>query len=354
MARSDILNDVYGNVLNLATTIDRYQELMRLPVAAFNGLYRPADATYDCDTIWQQTDRDNLAENLRLAQEMREVELGFPLAPTYIDEEYDYANPLILKSKHLQKIGLRTITDLGTLAISDFTLDLIELTLAVTFTDPSELHLYYPDEDVEIIPQSIRISGGTATIIIPKARLVKPEYNVNYNEADSTDLGVHLYENNTLYLTSIDVKRVYYDESQGIQIVWNPDPCSTDSDEITQYAKGLINNRRLSIIDLHTATFSSETAYVYTNPTRWYRPGKIRIRYVAGATQDMRNQMITARLSHIQPNKLSPCEICWRDDVLPHPSKMNTPYGISVAAVAAWIADSRYKIGHGKTIKRER
>ena len=351
MARSDIFQDVVGDILPISVSLDRYQELMRLPIAAFNGLLRPADGSYDCPTIWQQTDLDQLYENLRLAQEQREVEVGFYLAPTYIIEEYPYSNPIILKKKHLQLIGLETVTDIE-LGV-DFSAQLlandnITITVTVDFTDASQIHVFYPDEDVEITPKSKSISGIIATIVIPKARLVDPIYNINYNPSDSDEL--RLYEDTQWYLTTVDVKRIHYAENGGIDLVWDPDPCLNESSETVQTAKGLIDNYRLGIVNAFPAVFTSETAWTYGRFTKFRIPDRIRIRYVSGMV-DARGQMLTARLSHAQPNNLSPCEICWRDDVVPHPSKLNTPYGITKAAVDAWIADSRYRIGHGGMVK---
>lgn len=345
MARSDVFTDPYGNTFTPHVSLDRYQELMRvIPVAAFNGLYREQDSRFDCSSIWQQTDLDQLAENLKLAQEMREKELGFPLTPTYIEEEYPYSNPLILSKKKLLKIGLKTITDIDTLEITDYSADTVTLTTTVSFTDPSELHIYYPGETVEIRPKSVRISGGLATIVLYKARLLKPEYLENYNPFDADEQ--LMYDNTALYLEEVDVKRVYYAENGGIQLVWDAGYCGEVND-VTQSAKGIILNRRLGTIDLKAATYSSETAYTFVKPTKYIKPNRIRIKYVAGADPDATNELLTARLAHIQPMNLSVCEICWRDDVMPHPSKVTTPYGFSVAAVAAWYADSRYKIGHG-------
>lgn len=347
MARSDIYLDRYGTRLPLATTLDRYQEIYRLPVAAFNGLYRTSDANMPCATIWQQTDRDQLYENLRLAQEQREAELGFPLAHTYIEEEYPYSNPLILKKKHLQQIGLETTTTIeaGVDISAQLVNDNITFTVTVDFTDVTQIHVYYPGETAEINPSSIRISGTTATIIIPKARLLKPEYNIDYNPADSDDL--LLYEDTDLYLTTVDVKRIRYADNGGLTLVWYADlQCTTNPAETTQTAKGIISNSRLSIVNINPATYTSETAYTYSHFTKFRVPDVVRIRYVAGHT-DARSELLTARLSHVQPNSMSPCEICWRDDVTPHPSKMTTPYGYTKAAIDAWLVDSRHKIGFG-------
>ena len=232
MARSDIFQDVVGDILPISVSLDRYQELMRLPIAAFNGLLRPADGSYDCPTILQQTDLDQLYENLRLAQEQREVEVGFYLAPTYIIEEYPYSNPIILKKKHLQFIGLETITDIE-LGV-DFSAQLlandnITITVTVDFTDALQIHVFYPGEDAEITPKSKSISGTIATIVIPKARLVDPIYNINYNPSDSDEL--RLYEDTQWYLTTVDVKRIHYAENGGIDLVWDPDPCLNRSEE---------------------------------------------------------------------------------------------------------------------------
>ena len=95
-------------------TLDRYQEIMRLPINAFNGLNKPEEEpVYECSTIWKQGERDGLAMNLGQAEEMRIQELGYYLAPRYTMVDYQYGAPLILDKKHLVDIGEQKTADVS-------------------------------------------------------------------------------------------------------------------------------------------------------------------------------------------------------------------------------------------------
>ena len=89
----------------LGLTLDRYQEIMRLPINAFNGLNRPEDIPqYQCSAIWKQSDRLYILEHLTQAEEMREVELGYALAPKYFGA-YEYPYEYCIVSVLTQQCG---------------------------------------------------------------------------------------------------------------------------------------------------------------------------------------------------------------------------------------------------------
>ena len=327
-------------------TLDRYQEIMRLPIAAFNGLNKPdEEPQYQCSEIWNQRERDYLALHLATAEEMREAELGYPLAPRYFEGvDYEFASPLILKHKHLVLVGTQKESDISIGVTLDHgvptIIDPVIVTVATTVTDTGEIKVFYPDEAVEIHPSSITISAGVATIKIPRSRLVKPELNDNREDK-------LYYDNNDNFLETLDVKRVYYDTSDAAYSVWDYDSC-TSLEESTQLAHIKILDNRLAIVGSLPATYS-DGLFAYTQYTNCRFPNRIRLNYVAGRQKSMFTEIMTARLAHTNmPNKPCSCptvHMYWQEDIME--TETLTPYGNKRGAVNAWLADSRQKVGQG-------
>lgn len=336
-------------------TLDRYQEIMRLPIAAFNGLNKPDEyPVYQCSEIWMQGERDGLAMHLAQAEEMREVELGYPLSPKYFTCKTDeYSYPVILSYKHLIKIGTQKASDISigaalTLGIETAPNDPVVLVIASALTDADEIKVFYPGEDVRINPSSVSISGGNITISIPRSRLVDPALLDNRED--------HLsYFANANFLTTVDVKRVYYDESDAAYFVWLVDHCCCDGvvpsntlTERTQLAYPKIEDNRLGIVYFYPATYDSGT-WTAVPWTYSCDPDHVKLNLVAGRRSSMYAEVQTARLAHtLMPNKPCSCPTVhqyWQEDIVD--SQQNTPYGRRMGALNCWLADSRQKIGQG-------
>lgn len=332
----------------LGLTLDRYQEIMGLPINGFNGLNDPDEEPhYNCGHVWKQRERDYVARFLALAEEMRQRELGYHISPKYLaSQEETYENPLVLPNKYLISVGLRTETDIETvtldLGVADAPNDPVEFTVTVAFSDEDELKVFYPGEDAEIHPSSISISGTTATVKIPRARLIDPDYLDNRSDplAYSGD--------NSYFLATVDVKRVYYDESEGAKYVW----LDCTAGKVYQTARPVIRNNRLAIVDLFPASYS-DGSWSITGFTQCScgcaHPERVCIHYLSGIQSDMYTELLTARLSHtLMPYKPVDCEAVsqyWQQDT--EPEKTRTAYGYKRGAVDAWVADSRAKVGIG-------
>ena len=352
MARvsDNILPDGFSPALSL----DRYQEIMRLPINAFNGLNKPDDVPqYECSAIWRQSERDYIAEHLAQAEEMRSRELGYYLAPMYESADFEFGHPLIIDQKHLISIGYRTVEDISigeAITLSNGTInDPVEIVIATTLTDASEIKIYYPGEDVEIRPSHVSISGGNLTIQIPRARLVDPDLNDDRED--------HLsYYDDVNFLTSCDVKRVYYNNTQGLYYIWEGWQVSCGSlAEVNQLGWPKIRNARLGIIEHMPATYS--TSWAQANWSYCTLPAWIRLYYVSGRRASMSTEIETIRLSHtLMPNKPCSCPTVhqyWQEDVI-EDERVYTPYGTRKGAVRAWMSDSRAKVGHGGKFPRPR
>jgi len=344
----------------LGLTVDRYQEIMQLPINAFNGLNNPDEVpVYECSTIWKQSERDNLAMFLARSEEMREQELGYHIAPKYLEgEEHAYDVPVILSRKHLIAIGTRATTVIQSgvvlnLGVETAPNDPVVFTVDITgrsVANSSEIYVYYPGETVRIYPSSISIAANTATIRIPRARLVRPSFN------DNRDDHLSYYEND-YFLATVDVVRCYTDVSDGAYIVWDSIGrviagyiTYPDASETAQHANVQVLGARayrLAIVHCYPATAALAGAYF----TICAHPSTIRVSYLSGRRSSIGTEMETARLAHVlMPNVPCTCPYVvqyWGEDRMKDPSGLVTPYGNESGAVKAWLSDSRAKVGQG-------
>lgn len=343
----------------LGLTLDRYQEIMRLPIAAFNGLNNPNEyAIEQCSTIWKQSSRDDLATWLAVAEERRETELGYFLSPKYtVDEEQQYTSPVILNQKKLIQLGVEATTDIeGGVALTHRDMyyainDPVEISVTTTVTDTDEICVYYPDEDIKIRPSSVTISGGTATIKIPRSRLVDPDYLDD--RSDPLD-----YNDDDNFLTAVDVKRCYTSIATAVDFAWTSVQlayygrvCPANCSEVTQAGCGTITGvraYRTSQVTLFPATFSGETPSG-AHFTYGFLPQYVRVSYLSGQRSSPNHELLTARYAHtLMANTPCSCpyvEQYWQNDR--KDADFVTPYGNTQGAQAAWMADSRAKIGVG-------
>lgn len=358
MAR--ITEGILPDEQTLSVTLDRWQELMRICPSAFNGLERTDGVECcDCDAIWRQSDRDALAIAIGQAEEMREQELGYHLSPKYIDdEEYSYKNPIILRRKHLVAIGSKKCDTVAlsvpiVLSVAGVINDPVTAVVPTTVTDSSEIHIFYPGEDVEIRPQSVVISGGNATITIIRARLI------SWAAANSNCDPAPRYDDDANFITTIDVKRCYTDLSDGAFLVWEGQCCSScDFTELTQQLYPTITNPRLAIFTWKVGTYSAGVWTPVCCFSHACCPNAIRVSYLSGRKSSVATEIQTIRLAHtllpnIIPDRINLCSGCWKEDRVMSES-MITPYGNMAGAIMAWSADSRAKIGYGGKTPRSR
>lgn len=340
-------------------TLDDYQELLQLPIAAFNGLSKPDETpVYECNTLWNQGMREMLQTYLRQAQEKREEELGYFLTPHYVNyERHESANPVILQHKHFIIAGQLA----SSVVEEDVALDLgvesapndpVEFTVTTTVTDVDELYVYHANQDGDsyrITPSSVTISGGVATIKIPRSRLVNPALKDNRADALS------YYENDN-FVTTVDVVRLYNDPSLAGRYVSTPlqraiygsisYPGGVETYQTAVvYADGE-RASRLSIVTLYPATYADGvwTGRAFTD---CYVPAYVDVSYKSGIRYSTNSKLLTIRLAHtLMPNPVCSCpylEQYWKEDR--EATAMWTPYGNRMGAMAAWVADSRAKVG---------
>lgn len=358
---------VRDNVLpegsQLGLTLDRYQELSGLDGCAFNGINRPTEIDgSSCPEIITQSQRDELAKYLLQAEERRERELNFFVAPKWWTEGVAYTgyNPFILSHKHLIEVGAPTATlieagvaiDYGVPPFDEDNEPTDPVSIAVASSvSTSEIMVVIPDGDVNsqedrINPTRITSAGGVITIQIPRCRLVTDDYMEDWVDPPS------YYDVNVFY-DSVDVYRYYADESTGVEFVWLRSNCSDlDCESACQSACAQIKDRedyRLSIVYAYPATYSSGTwtrgcfSYVFS-------PSTVQFVYKSGLSGSIDVEINTMRLAHtLMPRPPCSCDLVkqrWEDDNK-RMDNIITPYGDAKGAYAVWIADSHAKVGGG-------
>ena len=365
---------------DLAFGLEDYAAYLGIADCQIFGIKRDTDPIRGCRTYWNQVDRTQLGHALAKAIELYEEELKYPLVKKFIETEvHDYRCPLRLNWGYLREVGIRATTSLA----ADKAVpagDPVIITHAVTFTDPCELIVYYPissypGQTYTIKPSSVTISLGMATITIPRCRLLKPEYFLDYAaDADRPD-----YSDATIWLDEVDLGRVYTDTSQGAYLSFIR-PCSclcggcafgctcgcdcspgTPCGVAQQTACGRPDDRRIGTVRVEPAAYS---AGAWTATSLLYNriPDKVTVSYTAGwfaGTPDAcselqwRDQRALLALAHVNlPTALCLCDIHRKfydnDNLnLPRDIMLNIPWGFTRGAYEAWKIVQGRKIGAG-------
>src|SRR5512146_1895646 len=281
--------------------LDRYQELMKLPINAFNGINKPSERNdYHCNTIWRKQNRLDLANYLHMAQEAREKELGFSLQPTYFtQQENDVRNPHKLLHCKLIKLGLQTVEaavnvslELSTGGVIN---DPVQITETVDFTDVSEVVFYKPGTTTIVNPSYINIASTTLTAKFPRAHLVDPDMDLDAlsNDVNDADQGLDYYDDDN-FVDSLDMVRIWYDPAQAASYQWYN---IWSFDLQTQEAYARIVDTRLSIVRVDPATWSGSVPSVKYWMSPFPSSTLTVINYVAGAELSTAMDMRTIRLA---------------------------------------------------------
>ena len=348
-AQSQLIS--YGD---LAVPLELYAKIIQNQECSFFGVNNADDPELGCRTIWTKQQRDEVARYLSEAQFEIEQQVNFPLNERWFaDEERPYSCPVQSLWGEVIEAGVRAVTDISLGEAVDYTNDPSVVTVATTVTDENEIHIYHPGTNFEINPSQITISGGIATILIPRCRLVKVALADNPPEGwDYNDL--------TVFEEEVDVKRVYNDSSTNAELVW-PNGCSgcATCTERTQTACMYPNNLKVGSWSVHPATYTEENGWSRAANIFCCRshPQKVRLNYKAGITT-IQAQDTIVRLAHSKmPDEFCGCEVwqrLWRRDrntpeILTR-ERLNCKFGLSDGAWTAWQFTLSMRLVRGATL----
>lgn len=256
-------------------SLEEYAEWVQMPEPFLYGIRNHPDLVEGkgCGDYWDQSDRVYLANAIAKSEKRLKSDrwLGFPIRREYNDggspRQLDWSWPAYL-GKYLRGIGVEAEDDVQNGVVLDLRgpgqviNDPVIILVNVLFTDANELLIYYPGQRTYTIrPSRVILSGGVATIEIPRSRLLAPEYFTNYNRvSDRPD-----YQDDSYFISTVDIVRNYLDATTGANLVWRrrfpgswSNVCDTVGacDEILQLACGYVRNQRDGIVQFEPATYT--------------------------------------------------------------------------------------------------
>lgn len=335
--------------------LPRYAELMEINENAFFGL-NDGTGSEPCDHIWTHAERKRIARYLHEAQEEIEQVTGYPLCPTWFENEAQpYGYPVHAKWMKVLQCGFKNSSIVAAASVVSYTTDPAVIgPVATTVTDVDEIRVYYPGTTIEIAPSSVIIAGGNVTITIPWARLVAPIHFEN--PADGWDYDDIPPSASTPYTTTVDVKREYLDDSIQAGLIWphhssagcdcDCAECGGTCGEYSVNACMYIRDAETGAIDVLEAAHDVTTGWTANCSTCYCEyPSIIRLNYQAGLAE-ITTQMEEAviRLAHAKmsyaPCGCSTIQDTWARDHKeienPSPEQTMCPFGTLSGAWFAW------------------
>lgn len=252
VAAQSSLTQPYGE---LAVPLARYAKIIEFKENAFWGVNNPDDEQPGCAKILTKPQRDTMEKYLAEAQDEIEQIVRYKFIPTYFeDERQNYAYPVQTKWGKVIEAGIQTTSNIELGAVVDHTSDPAIITVTTTVINIDEIIVYHPGSTNIIIPSAINISGGTATISIPRCRMVKESL------VDNPEEGLDYSNTLTNFEQTVDVKRVYTNPSTNATLVW-PHHCGASClangcSEYTQDACMYIRNAEIGSIDTWPASYT--------------------------------------------------------------------------------------------------
>lgn len=303
-----------------------------------------------CGDYWDQTPRYYLATAIAKAEKRMEADrwLGFPLRRKYEGTRQLPYSWSVALGKWVRGCGVETETYLDTvnlqLRTGGIINDPVTFTLPVTFTSIHELIIKYPTtyyashcKNYTIFPSCITISGGVATVEIPRARLLKPDYFLDYKNDNERPA----YNTDANFLDTLDIYRNYLDKTTGNNLVWwrnqaqvhcyanvivsACEPSGACAD-VRQLACPYVQEDRLGFVQFEPATSSGG---VYSKATYAVRrkPDGIETNFMRGyydryeeMDEDIQRAVIAWAHNNMPDKYCARCEIgtkFWQDDRAP-------------------------------------
>lgn len=351
-------------------TLSLYAQVIGIPEWLMFGVKRDNDTVGGCVDCWDKYTRDTIKRYLAEAQVEIEQRTEFPLVRRWISGELrPYSYPVASLWKRVYDAGVRATSTIRAGATVTHVVDdangnpvASTVTVATTVTDENEIKVYYPaslgvEGPVEIDPSDIDISGGIATIYIPRWRMVLPGL---LNSSRCLD-----YDTTTNFLTTVDVTRVYHDSSEQGTLIWphansscGYTTCCVTCGDYTHDACMYPKNQELGFWDVIPATYSGGS-WLTNLSCLCTKPIIVELNYRAGpATLSHQARDAVIRLAHSKmPSTPCACEVqqvAWtRDRVTPEAvtrERINCPFGLSDGAWTAWEFASAMRVIRGSVI----
>lgn len=348
--------------------------VQQVPENIFWGVRRDTDPDYGCETYMIKPERDMLLHALWEAQVEIEQEVCFPLLRRWIaNEEQVYTYPVQSKWCHVVDGGVRATTAIATDSAVTHNADDANgnpvdstVTVATTVTDQAEIRVYYPaslgvEGPVEIDPSDIDITGGVATIYIPRWRLVHPDFANNPRAGIQYDVAAN-------FIAVVDVMRVYHDNSTNATLIWphqssggctgHLSTCCLTCSEYTQTACIYVKKSEVGQLDVLPAEYSGGS-WTRTGACYCRTPGKVLLNYRAGPSElspQARNAVI--RLAHTKmPAEYCGCDVVQRmwamDRTIPEGitvGQANCRFGRMSGAWWAWQQSQAMRVWRGSVL----
>lgn len=167
---------------------------------------------------------------------------------------------------------------------SDLYFETATITVNTSLTNAEEIAVFYPglsgDEEWQVRPISCSISGSVATITCRREQLVKKEIleSLDWHSVNGLD--------NSNFLTTVDVYRIYHDPSIQVELVWRGGGCCSDgscgSCSLTiQSGCTTIKDKQLGLLTMSPADWNG-TDFDATCLSECRRPDYVRMWYRSG------------------------------------------------------------------------
>ena len=341
-------------------TLDRYRQIMNIPICLFNGVENPDEVISGCDYCWPQWWRDLLCQALSDAEGTLAGVLNFWLGGHYLTAEgLDWYDPMTLPYGYITGGGIQGLTEVTPTA-SDFTVD--PATITVTAADfaggTSEIYIVEDETGLEIVPDRIETVGANYVIYIDQCKLIEWDDLRDWTECIDYD---DTFPNTTwLKLADLTVYREYLDTSDQATITFAEscdcwtccDAC--DGDEYTGCV--FVFDPEISKVVISMGDYSDgDWTCSYPTGCGCYHGSKVDVNYLAGTTSIPGWEQAIIRLAHtymaIEPCGCAMFDAVWqRDTNVPSvltAERINCPFGTADGAWWAWKWAQRYELGTG-------
>ena len=344
-------------------TLDEYRVLLNIPICVFNGVENPNESVSGCDLVWNQWERDQLAQALRQAEDTLAGQLGFTLGEEYqVSEVEPWTEPMQLRWGHIVGGGVQGIEEVIPVA-SDFTIDPATITVAqADFPDGgNEIYISIVEDStgLEIVPDKVESVGANYIIYIDQCKLI--EWDDLEYQKDPITYDAAFPDTIWLKLGDLTINRQYLDGSEQAVITYGPAcncacagvACAGASYDGCVY----VIDAEISKVRIQMATYDATTeAWTCGVPVLTcgcYEGDKVCVMYQAGTTAIPGYEQAIMRLAHtymaVKPCACSMFDYLWhRDTDVPSvltAERVNNPFGTANGAWFSWQWAETHKHG---------